>query len=318
MRPSDDRGKILNAAYSIESDGEGLALVLESGGGRPGKDAPQGRPRNSDYNAALVLLLSRLRDMDALLLDAMVDSKTTQKANVPESERRLLDVPIRLLDEPGTSEVFQKLKRGQRHIGRSSDGNRNKRIRLHLKVPGYTPADAALLEADLAAPSIVDLLPTMAYKPTSPTAAQHPPTTFEGALERIGLVPQRGEQANLRLLLMPPGSSLGTCALCGLDLPPRLLIAAHIKRRKDCTDEERRDLANIGMLTCLLGCDALYEEGLVSVATGGQLMISPSTAHGSALASHVQARLAGRATPWWNKKREKYYAWHRSAVYRAN
>ena len=33
--------------------------------------------------------------------------------------------------------------------------------------------------------------------------------------------------------------------------------AAHIKKRAVCSDDERRDLDNIAMPTCLLGCDIL-------------------------------------------------------------
>ena len=58
-----------------------------------------------------------------------------------------------------------------------------------------------------------------------------------------------------------------SCAICGEVYPVRFLWASHIKTRKACSEEERRDLANIAMLACLFGCDVLYEHGYASVET---------------------------------------------------
>lgn len=46
-----------------------------------------------------------------------------------------------------------------------------------------------------------------------------------------------------------------------------LLVAAHIKPRAKCSNQERRDWANIVPM-CLLGCDALFERGRVAVVKG--------------------------------------------------
>ncbi|GAA3112892.1 hypothetical protein GCM10020001_034880 [Nonomuraea salmonea] len=84
-----------------------------------------------------------------------------------------------------------------------------------------------------------------------------------------------------------------------------MLVAAHIKRRKDCSNLERRDLANVGMLACLLGCDVLYELGYVGVGEGGLIMISDVIRTAPSLLNHVTGRLSGRTTPWWSPTREK-------------
>jgi hypothetical protein len=51
-------------------------------------------------------------------------------------------------------------------------------------------------------------------------------------------------------------------------LPTALLIAAHIKPRSKCTEDERRDFVNNVIPMCLLGCDALFELRFLVVADG--------------------------------------------------
>ncbi len=57
------------------------------------------------------------------------------------------------------------------------------------------------------------------------------------------------------------------CAICQKDYPIKFLATAHIKKRKDCSDEEKRDL-NIVMPACHLGCDKIYEEGYIYIEDG--------------------------------------------------
>ncbi|MHA7271677.1 hypothetical protein [Arthrobacter sp. HLT1-20] len=80
----------------------------------------------------------------------------------------------------------------------------------------------------------------------------------------------RLEQAHLRKNLLR-GRLTAPCALCGEQYPARLLIAGHIKPRPECNDEERMDYASNAMLTCALGCDALYEWGYIVVGPAGQI-----------------------------------------------
>jgi hypothetical protein len=74
MQLIDDDGRVLDAEYLTETDGTRLAVVIESrsdmSGSRP--------PRNPDYNPALMLLLTRLGQLDAVLVDALVDSQRTR------------------------------------------------------------------------------------------------------------------------------------------------------------------------------------------------------------------------------------------------
>ena len=80
----------------------------------------------------------------------------------------------------------------------------------------------------------------------------------------------RLEQAYLRKNLLR-GRLKAQCAVCGEELPARLLIAGYIKPRPNNSEEERRDYAASSMLTCALGCDALYEWGYVVVDSTGNI-----------------------------------------------
>ncbi|WP_409464778.1 hypothetical protein [Amycolatopsis sp. GA6-003] len=108
-----------------------------------------------------------------------------------------------------------------------------------------------------------------------------------------------------------------TCGLCGEGLPPAFLVGAHIKKRALCTEDERKDFDNVGMLACVLGCDSLFERGYISVDKGGKILISDMVAESSTVAEFVESRLEGRISAWWNPEREKYYAWHREHVFLA-
>ncbi|MFF1401150.1 hypothetical protein ACFVZD_46560 [Streptomyces sp. NPDC058287] len=123
-----------------------------------------------------------------------------------------------------------------------------------------------------------------------------------------------GEQAALQRRLLP--GNTGECALCGRILPGTFLIGAHIKKRALCSDAEKRDLANIAMLACTFGCDAVYEHGYVTVAAGGTLQVSPLAADSPEVATYIQEKLAGRTASWWNDSREPYYQWHRTHTFK--
>ena len=80
----------------------------------------------------------------------------------------------------------------------------------------------------------------------------------------------RLEQEHLRKNLLR-GRQSASCSICGAELPERLLIAGHIKPRARSTPEERMDFEANAMLTCALGCDALYEWGYVVVDGDGTI-----------------------------------------------
>ncbi|MEU4763144.1 hypothetical protein AB0H12_07800 [Actinosynnema sp. NPDC023794] len=143
----DDSGRPLNADFSIEAEGGGLSLVLESAGGKK----RGGGVRNADYKDALELLLRRLGDRRAVVRTALVDSLTTQ--GLPEEDRLLAHEPLRLAPGLDFAGLRVRLTSAQGRIGQREGalkaGNNSKRIRLRLDVPGYGPQDVARLRREL-------------------------------------------------------------------------------------------------------------------------------------------------------------------------
>ena len=116
-------------------------------------------------------------------------------------------------------------------------------------------------------------------------------------LDSTASVKIRREQALLRSMLAR-GRELADCALCGHQYPLRFLVAAHIKKRSVCTDDERRDLRHVAMLACTFGCDALYEAGWITVELDGRIRaIPPDTAPAGRLRDHLQQLPADNAKP---------------------
>ena len=117
----------------------------------------------------------------------------------------------------------------------------------------------------------------------------------------------RAEQSKLRKLLLGRGNS---CAVCGTKLPSDLLVAAHIKKRSECTDSEKGDLSNIAMLACKLGCDALYEHGYLVVNKDGIVEAGKDSIPSNNYGELVSGRIGNRCMAH-GPTTEKYFSWHR-------
>lgn len=79
-------------------------------------------------------------------------------------------------------------------------------------------------------------------------------------------VKQRQEQSLLRDWLFKDKVT-EECAICGRTFSCHSLVAAHKKKRANCTEEERKD-PYIVMPACVFGCDHLYENGYFEVHSG--------------------------------------------------
>lgn len=134
-------------------------------------------------------------------------------------------------------------------------------------------------------------------------------------LDTFASVKIRKEQAQLRNLLAG-NRKLASCALCGHEYPMGFLVAAHVKKRSICTDDERRDLRHVAMLACTFGCDALYEAGWITVGQDGHVQTVPlDGVPGGRIREHLQY-LAGRRCAAHSRASESYFAWHRTTIFR--
>lgn len=128
--------------------------------------------------------------------------------------------------------------------------------------------------------------------------------TDSEALTRI-----RREQAHLRRHQLR-GRRVAPCALCGRDMPDRLLIAAHITPRRLLSDAERLDFEGAAMLVCTTGCDALFEWGYVMVDDSGRIVEGrPPETDDLATARNM---LLGRACPAHTDSTRDRFADHRT------
>ena len=80
----------------------------------------------------------------------------------------------------------------------------------------------------------------------------------------------RNEQIWLRAHVFGTSEEM-ICSLCHKTRPSKIMVAAHIKKRSDCSKEERLD-RNVVMPVCKVGCDELYEKGYILVNNLGMII----------------------------------------------
>ena len=80
--------------------------------------------------------------------------------------------------------------------------------------------------------------------------------------DKITISKSRKEQSYLRDFLFK-NKKTEQCGICNNELPIDLLWCSHIKKRSECSYEERIDYKNIVMPMCKFGCDELYERGYI-------------------------------------------------------
>lgn len=164
------------------------------------------------------------------------------------------------------------------------------------------------LEAGLA----LELLRRAGLEPASEAANEGDPYNepfggyVAGPTDRMAMVAVRAEQRFLReQQLQRWGTS---CSLCGRSIPEELLVAAHIKPRWACTEDERMDTRNVSMLACLFGCDALFELGYVVINEQGIVELGSRS---SDLVADRVRDIVGRRCQAHGDKSSHYFAWHR-------
>ena len=128
---------------------------------------------------------------------------------------------------------------------------------------------------------------------------------LDGELDRKAAGWHRKEQAMGRRRLLK-GKPDGACQMCGRVMKSEFLIAAHIKRRSECEDDEKRDLDGVMMLACKFGCDYLFEVGFIGV-NGGKLLVSPALQ--DLVAIQYSEKIKGRNISILEKQ-SKYFEWH--------
>jgi hypothetical protein len=134
-------------------------------------------------------------------------------------------------------------------------------------------------------------------------------------LDPESITTRRREQALLRAHLLK-GKTHQNCVICGHTFPQDLLVAAHIKDRAKCTNQEKLDFDNIATLMCSLGCDALYGGRYIYVDDGKVISNSKKTVRaGTHIRTTVKSVEGNKVNNW--ESSQLYYEWHKKQCSRA-
>lgn len=291
-------GSPLDATFSVRSSDAGEEVTLESRGPR----------RNTRYGPGLRTLLERLRALDALLLDAYLDTRQTRRQGLTQDERRLSlpagsSYPLRL----GAADVdalAAALTASQAGIGQAAGargGNVTRRMTMLVSAAGR-PFPRPLDEVLAGEPLSGLLAPGAQYEP-----AEAQPLALDGPLETLVTRAARREQQMLRRQRL--GSTTeAPCDLCARVFPVHHLRAAHIKKRSLCTSAEKLD-PNVAMVACI-ECDALFESGDVIVDADGTIRATRRNPVTPDLETLVNAR-AGKPCCAFSPSTASYFSFHR-------
>jgi hypothetical protein len=151
-------------------------------------------------------------------------------------------------------------------------------------------------------------------KPPGPKPARPPsrriPTPEDlqelDELDESRTTTSRLEQSILRKWVLK-GQQQSKCAICGDIYPAALLVAAHIKKRKECDDSEKRNPNNV-VAMCKFGCDDLFERGYITVRNGC-IADNPALPSTGVVLRRIN-ELKGRRCEFWNGRTEKFFKWH--------
>ncbi|HIF17514.1 MAG TPA: HNH endonuclease [Cycloclasticus sp.] len=137
------------------------------------------------------------------------------------------------------------------------------------------------------------------------------PAYFEssGSLDAPSKSLSRKEQGALRYSLFK-NKPYAKCSICNKEFPVNFLVAAHVKKRSECSKEERLDFKNIATPMCKFGCDELYEKGVIGVGAGKVVRVK-----GAKLTACVELYLSaitGNTVSSWDLSSSNYYDWHLS------
>jgi hypothetical protein len=123
----------------------------------------------------------------------------------------------------------------------------------------------------------------------------------------------RIEQTLIRKLLLRK-RLLNPCFFCGKLFSHQHLVAAHIKQRSKCSQNERLDFRNNVVLACKLGCDHLFELGEFAVGTDGVLEIRTDSLD---LEVAIFLEQLPERCEFYEQTMAHYFEWHYSHKFRA-
>jgi hypothetical protein len=192
LKVRDGDGAELNAEFSVERTGAGFDVVLES---RGGVKRASGERRNTDYSAALLLLLARMAGLDLVIRQAWIGSSDADKFT---PEQRRLDLgdhpyPVELASqtdfEPLRLDLGRSLAAFRAGPDSKGKGTSAKKLRLSVAGPGLdhlsTDAFGSLLAGEIdSAPQGASEKP-LKYAPIGDFLRRQPTSEVHLSLDEI-------------------------------------------------------------------------------------------------------------------------------------
>ena len=130
---------------------------------------------------------------------------------------------------------------------------------------------------------------------------------------------RRKEQKKLKNIYFGGKNPDIECGICGKTFNKSFVWMSHLKKRGECSDEEKSDI-NVVMPMCLFGCDKLYEEGYIYIDKGVIRHNKMLTNITKDMLEYVNT-IVGKETKYWDgyiingaitngSNRQKYCRWH--------
>lgn len=98
-----------------------------------------------------------------------------------------------------------------------------------------------------------------------------------------------------------------TCGICHTEYPVAFLHAAHIRKRSECTHQQRVD-PYVVMPMCRMGCDDLYERGYISVKDGK--IVGLNQEHTTPAIEKAKDAVIGNQCRYYTDRTIEYFQWH--------
>jgi len=290
MNLLDSEGQVIDAECSIDIlEGASCVVVESSGGGNPAKGVSR---RNPDYNKLLSVLLRRLSDSEIKITKIVLDSAKVMDLAIDDRTAKLktsYPVDLSKIDiEKFRIELQREISLMHRSPTAKKGGNAQKKIRVCLdrKVNFDRIVFPGQYDGEKQAPIVVSVL---------------------NKTEREYLSAARIGQGQFRKNLK--NIYCCRCPVTGIQ-DERLLVASHIKPWKICTNVERLDPDN-GILFSALA-DRLFDQGLISFADDGGLLISPQLA----FSDRISCGLSSWSPVEFSAGSLKYLEYHRGVEFK--
>lgn len=191
------------------------------------------------------------------------------------------------------------------------DAARGTNITLVTSIRDFAKAAMASRRGLMAAEDVAGIFATFAEEIDDLVEGQISASTEIGAVKVKQIISARRGQGIFRahVLSLEP-----CCRLTGI-ANPRLLLVAHLKPWRACTDRERLD-GNNG-LTFTPSADFLFDRGLISFEDNGDLLVSPFVTQDEISRLGFNARVHKTGHPFLAQQ-HKYLDYHRRSVFLAD